>query len=79
VAVPDTRFDAVAVIVAVPAPTPVAIPLVASIVATLGSLVDQANVVDTGLFDASNAVAVKACVAPASIEAVLGETVTVAG
>jgi hypothetical protein len=77
-AVPNTAFEAVAVIVTVPVVTPVATPLAFTVAMAL-SLLDQVNVVLTGLLLASNAAARKACVAPVMMLAEAGDTMTVAG
>src|ERR1043166_2657749 len=74
-ALPFTPSDAVAVIVAVPWPTPVATPL-ASTVAIAVALLDQVNVVLIGPPGPVSA-AEKLCVAPAFTVAVDGVTLTV--
>src|SRR5215218_2738598 len=71
-------LGAVAVICASPGATPVAIPFAVT-VAMAGSLLDQVNTTPpTGWLEASNAVAVNACVAPCTTVALAGVTVTLA-
>ena len=76
-AVPVTPFSARALIVAVPATTPVAMPEVGLIVAINGSLLDHANVVLTVVPSASRDRAMKARVDPTATAAGFGVTVTV--